>query len=402
MNEFLRKQLLKFKIVNSVEIYQDQGEIYYHYSQLSMSKGQMNIEAQELRLTWKNVKDKLEKNIPLVLVLNIRGILHKKINGHITGNQLITNVLPNAKANDFYIQTVAAAGDQIVSLVRKDQLTKWLTPFLESNFWLLDVRLGSFDSAFLLPFIREKSNFSTSTHDIIVANDELTNFQKSSKDYEKRLLGDEYIDTRQLTSIGSAFRIMVHAPVNELGIETIIEKNESYFQFRLFQTGGWTVLMVFLVALLANYFVFMNYTSANQTVNAQLIYHQTALNKLDSLQQQIQNQSSFLKESNLTQLSKMSFYADRLGASLPHNIQLVELNIQPLQKRKRNTSEKQQLTFKQDRIQLKGKASSSLVYNDWKTGLRNLNWIKTVDQIDYREEADAGWFELEITIDKKK
>lgn len=391
------KHLLKYKTVNSVEVYQHQGEVYYHYSQLVMAKGQMNIEIQELALTWEELEGKLAKNLPLVVVLNVRGILHKKLDGHFNENQLIAKVLPNANANDFYIQSVTAADGQVASLVRKDQLEQWIVPFLKAKLWLLDVRLGSFDAISLLPFLREKDDFSTSSHDIILENEQLHAFKKSSDNYEKRLLGDEYVDTRQLPSIGGAFRMMMNAPLNELEIEHLTEKGKEFFQFRLFQTAGWAVLIVFFVALLVNYFGFTHYTSKNQAINAELIYYQTALDKLDSLKQQAQQQSSFFQESNLTQSSKTSFYADRIASSMPYAIQLVELNIYPLQKKKANEDENQ-LAFTPNQIIIKGKASSSLVFNDWKRQLNNLNWVQSIMQTDYREEEGFGWFELEVLV----
>jgi len=397
MNQFLEKYLLKYKTVNSVEVYQHQGEVYYHYSQLVMAKGQMNIEIQELALNWENLEAKLGKSLPLVVVLNVRGVLHKKLEEQINENQLIANVLPNANVNDFYAQSIMASDGQVVSVVRKDQLEQWLSPFLKAKLWLLDVRLGSFDAVSLLPFLREKEDFSTSTHDIILENEQLQAFKKSSEQFEKRLLGDEYVDTRQLPNIGAAFRMMVNAPLNELGIETLTEKGKEFFQFRLFQTAGWTVLIVFFVALLANYFAFTHYIDENQTANAQLIYHQTALNKLDSLKQQIQEQSSFFNESSLTKSSKISFYADRMASTLPYDIQLVELKIHPLQKKKANEDDKQ-LSFLQNQIIIKGKVGSSLVFNDWKRQFNNLDWIKSINQTDYREEDGLGWFELEVLI----
>jgi hypothetical protein len=400
MNEFLKKYLLKFKTVNSVEVYQQQGEVYYHYSQLVMAKGQMNIEVQELALKWGELEGRLVKNLPLVVVLNVRGVLHKKLDGQTNPNQLITKVLPNANVQDFYVQSISANDGQVASLIRKDQLEQWIVPFLKAKLWLLDVRLGSFDAVSLLPFLREKEDFSTSVHDIIVEREQLQVFKKSSEQFEQRLLGDEYVNTRQLPSIGAAFRMMLKAPLNELGIEPIVEKGKEFFQFRLFQTAGWAVLIVFFVALLANYFAFTHYSDKNQNINAQLIYHQTALNKLDSLKQQAQQQSSFFKENSLTKSSKTSFYADRIASSMPYNIQLIELNIHPIQKKKANETDKQ-IEFIPNQIIIKGKANSSLVFNDWKRQLNNLDWVQSTNQTDYREEEGFGWFELEVLIKDK-
>jgi Tfp pilus assembly protein PilN len=372
VNQFLKDRLLKYKSVSSVEMYQRQGEVYYHYAALEMSKGEMNINEQALDLTWDALVERLNPSTPLVLVLNLRGILHKKLAAGIAQKQLISHVLPNANSNDFYLQSVPADEGQVVSIVRKDQINQWIKPFEMANFWLLEVRLGSFDGVELLPFIREKGDLSTSIHDLYIVNDTLNTFKKSSEQYEKRLLGDEYIDTRLLPSIGSAFRLLVQTPANELGIDSLTEKQKEYYQFKLFQTGGWTILIVFFLTLLVNFLLFSSYNKKNQTLNGQLIYHQTALDKLDSLKRQTQSQSTFFQESNLTKSSKTSFYADRIAASMPYGIQLTELNIYPRQKNKDRAKEVYEFASKQ--IIIKGEVNSSIIYNDWKRQLNNLAW----------------------------
>lgn len=396
MNQFLKDKLFQYKSVSSVEMYQRQGEVYYHFAALEMSKGEMNIKEQALDLTWDALIERLSTSTPLVLVLNLRGILHKKLATGIAEKQLISNVLPNANTNDFYLQSIDAYQGQVVSIARKDQIQQWIEPFNTANLWLLEVRLGSFDGVELLPFIREKGDLSTSIHDLYIVDNALNSFKKSSEQYEKRLLGDEYIDTRLLPSIGAAFRLLIQMPANELNIDSLTAKQEEYYQFKLFQTGGWAVLIVFFVALLANFLLFSSYNKKNQALNGQLIYHQTALDKLDSLKGQAQSQSTFFKESNLTKVSKTSFYADRIAASMPYGIQLSELNIYPRQKNKDRA--KEIYDFAPNEIIIKGEVNSSIIYNDWKRQLQNLDWTTSIQQIAYQEMDGIGFFEIAIVL----
>ena len=399
------KKHLPFRKVIGVEIFQRDGAVFYHFVVLEMVKGQMNIRVQETNVaSWQALEVHLEKDVPMVLTLNIRGVLHKKVVGNLPAHTLAAKVLPNANVNDFYVQTVDMEGGQAVSLIRKDQLNEWTQPFLKEKYWLLDVRLGAFDVGGLLPFIRQEAILHTSTYDLEVNNQQISNFKKTKIETPQNvLLGDEYINAQLFPAIGSAFRMLMQAPINEIQSDALAEKQADFFQFQLFKTAGWAVLMVFLFLLLGNYFAFSHFSKKNQTINTQLIYQQQKLDELDSLKSAYEKQAALFKENNLTKRSKVSYYADEIGASVPNSIQLTNLNINPFQKPKRNVSlEEQQLpTFLQNEIHIKGKTTSSIGFNNWKRELQNFNWLVEIDQLQYQEVDGIGEFELVVQVKKE-
>lgn len=394
------------KKIQGVEIIQHSkqaDEVSYHLVVLEIVKGQMNVLDSESDIkSWEALVERLDNKLPIALVLNARGLLHRKIEESINHQRLAASVLPNANSDDFYAQAVDIYQGKIGSVIRKEQLMEWVQPFLAAKFWLLDVRLGSFDVVQLLPFLRVENKITTSVHELIVENKQLTDFQKNKNaslaNNSTILLGDEYITMALLPAISAAFRVFIKAPTNEIEADFLTTQQEDFKQFRIFQIGGTAVLAVFFVALLVNFLLFSNYNTKNQELNAQLIYQSTTLNKLDTLKQEYEQQKTFFNKNNLTQRSKTSFYADRIASTLPNDIQLTTLNIYPKIKKSGMEMEATLPEFEQNRIQIKGKTSSSIYYNDWKRSLNNLEWITNIEQIQYQEENGFGEFEVVLVI----
>jgi Tfp pilus assembly protein PilN len=395
--------MLEPKKIQGIEIIQQAGEVNYHLVVLEIVKGQMNVQDDYQYInSWEALTELLDNKLPIAIALNVRGLLHRKVELNITNKRLAESVLPNANSQDFYAQGIDIYQGKIASVIRKEQLTQSLQPFLDAKYWVLDVRLGSFDIVQLLPFLRTEDKIITSAHELTIENKQLTGFQKnknkSTSDSSTILLGDEHISAILLPAISAAFRIFVKAPTNEIQADFLNIQQENFKQFRIFQLGGVGVLAVFFVALLANFVLFSNYSSKNQELNAQLIYQSTTLNKLDTLKKEYEQQKTFFNKNNLTQRSKTSFYADRIASTLPSDIQLTTLNIYPKIKKRRMEMEAALPEFEQNRIQVKGKTSSSIYYNDWKRSLNNLEWITDIYQIQYQEESGFGEFEVVLVI----
>ena len=397
-------KLLEPKKIQGIEVIQQAGSLIYHLVVLEIVKGQMNVKEKVLNIkSWDKLVEGLEKSLPVVLVLNVRGILHKQVEKDIPKNQLAQSILPNAKYSDFYIQSLENTQNQIASIIRKDQLDQWLESFLKEKYWIYDIRLGSFDAIELLPFLRLDGDILTMTHQLEITNNQLAGFSKNkTNETENILLGDEHIQSWLLPAIGAAFRVLMQAPTNELETLIIQEQQEGYKQFRIFQLGGMTVLAVFFVALLVNFLLFSNYSAKNQKLNAQLVYQSTTLNRLDTLRSEYEQQKAFFNKNNLTRRSKTSFYADRIASSLPSDIQLTQLYIYPKIKNNQNIEEETLPEFDQNRIRVKGKTSSSIYYNDWRRTVRNLDWITNVQQIQYQEEEGYGEFEVVLFIKEEE
>lgn len=406
MNQRLEKWLLKTgaKQFAGVEIIGWKDTPIFHVVVLEVVKEEvitvdkaLNCQGfEELNTFFENLKN--GKNIPLHLLLSQRGIIHRQL-PHLGANPL-QQVLPNAKASDFFYQTHDFVN--VVSVIRLEAVNEILKAFETQQFHVLNISLGDFGLYHLLPFIQYFELTQTATHQFYFEKEgnkyDLRQFEKLATDAKNETitLGEEQQDSRLLGAFVAGFDgLMLQTPTNQ-PLELLENTQSEFIQKQLFRVTGLAVLGILFIALLINFLLFSNYTDKNQVLQLQVNLQQNTLSQLDSLKKEVEGKQAFLQNNTLNQTSKISYYADEIARTLPSDIQLTTLNIFPKQKEKRSAENKLP-QFNQEII-IKGKTKESLSFNDWKKELEGLNWIETVKIVGFGEEDDVSVFEVLLTF----
>lgn len=353
----------------------------------------------------KTLKSYLSDTIPLVIVLNGKGILHKQLDSlPVETMQIPQAVLPNAKASDFCFQVLPQSSKNWISLVRKEEVEKWVFKLQQLGLQIVVVQFGGFSSCVFYPMISGVGNpFNAGYYSLQLSNDtrEILKMSKNATNQpEPVFLGDEETPNILLTAAGAAFQYLLQQSPTIYQNE-LVETAATDFRYKYgFKKLGWTLLMVTFGLLLINFLAFSWLHGQTQTQQSQLIYHQTQLNQLDTLQQQLLEKQQFFSKNKLLESSKVSFYGDEIGASLPSGIQLTTLQIFPDQASQQQKREKLFL-FDKDKLVIKGNSRRSTILNEWIKTLKSLSWIEEVKVLPYTEKrGGVGEFELELLLKK--
>src|SRR5450631_348618 len=128
--------------------------ITFHAVTLKLEKNKIVKEKELTEIhSWEDLTRKVSAGDPIALTLNGKGILHKKIIGHVSGKGLFESALPNANPNDFYLQSDQQENFTSVSIIRKEVLDGIVKKFEEHNFKVLSVMAGPGSLQFLLPYL---------------------------------------------------------------------------------------------------------------------------------------------------------------------------------------------------------------------------------------------------------
>ena len=111
----------------------------------------------------------------------------------------------------------------------------------------------------------------------------------------------------------------------------------------------------------------------------------------------INTKNAFIEMSGLKNASRVSFYADRIAMDLPEKIRLIELNVNPLEK-KIKTGEP--IVFGHNNIVVKGNSKRSSDLNNWILILKQNDWVSDILVINYQQEnpLEPGVFEIKISV----
>lgn len=403
MLDQLKNKILHSRQFSGVEIILGGGVVQYHLVVLKRHKGNIQIlQAKKSINSFASLQSELPKKWPIHLCFSGRGILHKLLpKSEEEDLQLFKQVLPNADFRQFHLQQRPGTNQTtIVSLIRQDVLDQHIQEFKDAGFWPVDLALGSFAIRRLSSFIDTSKGIGTSHQKIeFDSSGQISGFHPLDEPSKQSLsIGGDELDTCLLPAYAGAFCGLMQIQQTS-NLAELSDNKTAYFHFASHQKIKMGLAIACFVLLLGNTFFYYQLKDRNGALQTDLFYKQKQLLLLDSLKQRLDQQQLFLRQSNLNQYSNASYFADQIGASLPKDLQLTELEIFPVKEQRRKKPDDSWVEYEHQKIKVKGHCKSSLQYNAWVNELQQLKWVHSVKHLNYRDiDRQLGSFEALINL----
>ena len=391
------------KKIAGVEMLQDGKGYFYHVVILQKHKEEISLEGEWPAIrTEEELGGLLGGEIPAYLIFNIRGILHKQADANGGADQQLQSVFPNIDLSSFYWQSVGMEnGQYMMSIVRKEALDGILALISSKNIWVVGINLGSYHVRHIAPFLVQKGTVEVSGYRLEFNGQfELKKAGKwaGPKTGVKVQVGDDEIRQELLPAYAAAFKGLV-IETDVLDVPMVVEKQNEFFHKQVFQKASVAILASILLLLLANTFFYYHFKSRNSDAKAVLSQKQYELSVLDSLRGQVHQQGILQMQTNIHRSSLSSFYADRIGASVPKGIRLKKMEVFPMQGKESDYREGELWQYQKDRVVIKGQCRNSLIYNEWIRALQLLDWVESVQHLTYKEtNLRLKEFEMSLLI----
>jgi len=397
--DILNSKIIKGTKVLGIDYFiNSDGQIDLNCVLLSQKKGKVLIENLFDEITSiDQLKDNEDiKSLPVILSIDGKGVLFR-ISEQVKNQKLIHHILPNAKEEDFYLQNVPAYDNKIIiSAIRKEVLNTILDKLSQIGMQVYNLHVGPLAANNLHGIISE-SSFFTKKYEIGFESGLIKNIAKLSETKSNYLqIGDDEIYSENILAYSTALGFYLPDSDSEL-IETVEESKKEYLYKRGFVKAGWFSLAFFFTLLMINFFFFNSYNSKLNQLTFSFNQNKELLKKLETLKSEYLIKEQYFVNSGFLDASRLSYYADRIAYSMPKNITLSEMEINPL-----NTKIKEEKTigFSMNTIHITGSVSQSIILNNWLKKLKKLEWIENVDIIEYNQEIASipAIFELEIEL----
>lgn len=373
----LTKRMERFDKVVGLELNYDGHQTRYHMAMLERKKDVVTVTAHKTNCTdLKELTALLDPKIPLVLSIDGKGVLHKLISGATTNRaQQLSQVLPNAAVSEFHLQITPSNQGPIASVIRQDQLEEVFNTLREHPAPIVQVWLGAFHVRFL-GNIAEFSTYSTQSYNLEFAGNQIINWNPIAEHpLEDYRLGDQFLPGKTAVSVASGLLPLIQQGLPETPQpECVIQSKNEFLGRQLIKKLGMRILLGLLALLLINFIVFQHYFTANSELEGQLFVQRTQLSELDTLKSQFKRQQQLFSQYNLNQSSSVSYYADRLAATLPKTITLEQLTIHPAKSSKQGRNK--HFLFEGNQITVSGMAKDCLAVNGWSGKLKTLDWVQ--------------------------
>lgn len=385
------------------------GNFRYRLVILKKNQSALTTELQSTSLkSLAQVKQKLDPKIPLVIVLDGKGIVYRKVYAkeNESSTVLLSKLLPNANADDFVMQRTSLNEEEmILSVIRLSVFTELMNELIANGLTsVADVYIGPVVLTNILQLLDKQLVESGYLHvdqfGLKINEQQVTDIELTSLAPDEDIrIGNDRISRQLLIAFAAALTGFVDQENTISNSEMLSHVKSEFKQKQKFERRGWTVLVTVFVLLIVNYLVFNNYWSQNKEMTMQLQLAQTALQRYEKLKLDFDQKKQFLEQNGLLESSRTSYYADELAKELPASIQFTGLNIHP-QKKKKPGEEETTVSFQNKLIYITGNCSRNTELNEWMKKIKKKTWVQELVLLNYKQAniEENGVFLIEVKL----
>ncbi|MFH0894967.1 MAG: hypothetical protein V2A54_11090 [Bacteroidota bacterium] len=396
--------MIRSKRIACVELHFTGEETYEsRLTIIEKAKGELKILAEkESDNAVASFKSIIPSGAPLFLALSGKGILIKKEKTEEgeTRESILQRILPNAAADELIFQIVSSRkADSMICVTRKtiiDKANEIIKPLKAS---LAHIFLGPSPINPLMNYFHDEKNISIGYYSCSFSNSEMTECSVSEKPESGDIkIEGEKIPYSRLIALGCGQQYFGNELFKQMHDPFLKPIHEEYLHGRFIKSFGAACLVLIFAILLGNYFLFESYKKKLDSISGEVTQYDELFGKLDTLTNNLQEKKQFLEKSGLLSPSRISFYADRLAASLPAEIKLTRMNLQPVELNEDNKDDAMKL--KTGCIVITGTTGSSVALNNWIRIIKSYEWAGQVLLQSYMQESlpNPAVFNLEIIL----
>jgi len=382
-----------------------EGSHQYNFLSIKSKSNKLEILKREKGIgEFGELKKHLKKDIPIVIAVTGRGVLIKKLEAGKVGDNtdFLKYILPNAKSDDFIVQTQNNDFGSIFCAVARRQDIETITAlFTSCDLFVVSLSIGILSIGSIINLLEiEQNRIVLGNHKIQIRNDQI--FDISANKYRKQesnyKIGNDEIEPEFLTAFSAGFQYFILNHKNTLANNSVFNEKD-YKYYKRFKATKMAFLLSCLIVLLVNFFIFDHFNNLLGGSGAELASYNKLLSTHASLKKEFQNKEAIVKSLGLEKNLKYSFIADQIASTVISSITLLELNIHPVK-----STRNKKLEFFKEKLLIKGTTKSANELNNWIKEVRNLNWISslTITDFSFSDKENDAIFEIELMLSNSR
>ncbi len=352
----------------------------------------------------------LPKDLPYVLVLDGKGVLHKPItaNSPAAPVERLKEALPGVAPKDFYLQVTGGAETDFLSLIRRDVFDQLSGDWQAAGYWVVGTTLGPWVGAFLAAVLDP----SASNQTVPAGNHRLDTRQgkplsitamqangDNDSDNDTLTIGDQRLGRLWVPAYAAGLSWLLTGGIAPApSIETVKQRAAEWRQRKRFEATGKGLLAGIFLLLLLNFVVFGHLRKQIGGLETQVSRLSASSGKENEIFRQMQQKKAFFEQNGWLHGTHHSFLADTLAAGLPPGIRLLELGIHPNDEKQ--SRQEKRLVFVSSTVVVKGVCASPGPLQEWMYRLGQSRWVASMGEPSYQfdPQLKAGVFTLTIQV----
>ena len=351
------------------------------------------------------LKGEISDNMPVALVINGKGVIHKKTNTVSPG--LPTDIFPGINPNDLLFQYFEGFETPEIAVIRKNAVEKIIDGLAAIKIHTVALSLAFYDIHYIAELINHPGDIPTTQYNLNIHNNRVVDYKLNNSEEKEVIVkpeinvDTEYVKSNFIIPYAAALKLLSNGIQNNdtIRLNSITANQKKISQAALLKFYAVSLLGFFLLLLLVNFFIYNHYFSKNNELLSKNRFSLQQRSTFDSLNKSFNSKKEFLANTGWMNDSRMiSFYADRIAATVPDSVALTSLNIYPATS-KLSFSTKQWV-FQQDTILVNGICDDPSLLDTW---VKEIGKIKNVKQSRlnsylFKKNGETGIFSAEVII----
>jgi hypothetical protein len=371
---------------------------------VSVNNNRLDIEK---KVTGINELEMLNKHFKpgTVIALGLfgKGILQKQIDKvDIIDQKNFSLILPNADAEDFYVQNFVSGDKSFVSVIRRADADKWINHLTKLGFSSVMLSLGPFAVFNILPQVNIYEGDLIFDGHVVKRNEqsEWTGYQYKPAELSPFpiKIASESIDEQILIPYALAFQVALEDRLSTINanVATLHNYLKEHINNRKLRVKGFVLLLAFFCLLLINFFVFSWLTTSNAKLADKVNLSARSSTEIQEVNDRIASKEALVKELGWDGGINKSLLIDDLAALLPAEVSWTDISVNPLEQSV--TGGPRSLHFLDGRIRVVGNAERIIPVNEWIARVKTKRWVKNIqlESYAYNSELNTGQFTVKI------
>lgn len=335
------------------------------------------------------------------VIINNKTVISKTINGDWKGINAVKQAFQSLQITDFYWETITTKSQTIVSICRKTDVHNCVNNYEEKEFQVIGISLGNQVIQSLSPYIKDNNTIHTSNTLVNFEQNKINTIGSTELDIhlEYNIQGLAISNSFTL-ALGGIISYYTHTVPNSSNLTSYSEElrkktTTKRIQSIVIKFG----LFVLLGSLLINFMLFNYYQSNISLIQEQLKMNQSLKTQLNSLNIEVSKKKKITDHLLYSKTSKVSYYMDQIGSSLPSSILLNQLYYQPL---KEKIKEDAQVKYREHIIVCEGFLNDSKAFTLWISELDKKPWVQQVHIVKFGTQLkQQSSFQLRIQLNEE-
>lgn len=339
---------------------------------------------------------RLGKRNHAYLTLSGSGILSKIAKSYGKKDTVLSETFPNIDLKQFYYSLHYQTDKAFVSVCRKSMLDRVLMEFEEKGIYLTGVSIDLLGIKNLIHELPEQ-NLYPANYEVIIEGEHIKEINQCSFEKETRKfeIGNNSIEEPFLVPIGSFgdyFSSNEHSNLNVLESERSKLFKEKAF-FRVILRLG---ISAILIALVINFLFFSSYYNEIEQMRQNYQIELIRKSQIDKNKKGLARSKSIASSFMDSEVSKASFYLNRITSGAPESILFEKIHYQPLERKLKQGKE---LEIEDNSLILHGKSFKKSEFSDWIKHLQSVDWVYELNIIDFKNTSENNsFFKLQLKI----